>query len=62
LAVIFGQVVTERNVSLLLSDEFHSDLYDARLPVEEKGVQYFRLSLSLKTAIAETFSLDSSTT
>jgi hypothetical protein len=40
---------------------FHNDLNDARLSVEEKGVQYFRLSLSLKTAIAETFSLDSST-
>jgi hypothetical protein len=35
LTVIFGHVVTGRNVSLLFSGEFHNDHYHALLPVEE---------------------------
>jgi hypothetical protein len=31
-----GQIVTERNISLLLLDELENDHYDAVLPVEEK--------------------------
>jgi hypothetical protein len=34
--VIFGQVVTERNMSLLFSGERDSDHYDALFPAEEE--------------------------
>jgi hypothetical protein len=59
---MFGQVVTETNVSLLFSGEFHNDHYYAWLSVEEKEFHYFSLSLFLKKAFAATFSLDNSIT
>lgn len=35
--VVLGQVVIERNISLLFSGELHSDCYDTVLTAERKG-------------------------
>jgi hypothetical protein len=46
-SVIFGQVVSERNISSLFSGERDSDHYDALLPAEEEEEEEEKLCILL---------------